>query len=312
MHQKLDKTTITVLCLLALTAILLVIFMINIVDRSGEHVTAIKNTKVMGPGANFASAVNSEDDLTAMNIRQENSAHPSCTVADGTIKEAMFRKIEQIKNLRELSLKRCEFKGSDFQILEKTRIQSIHFDEANLDEQCLQAIGRLPLLRHIEMFACDLRPHALARLSDSRVRWVQLRYSQNISTNSEFTADDLGALSEIKNLTFLELERSKFAPGSFRALSKCGALALNVERCDVTDDDVIDIAKMPNLGYLNLARNAKVTCKGLRALLQSKTIQQISFTEDISKCGFTIAEQKKLNPRLFLIPQQLWQKFSDQ
>ncbi len=312
MRQKLDKMTITVLCLLALTAILLVIFMIYIVDRSGEHVTEIKNTKVMGPGENFASAVGSEDDLTSMKVNQENPTHPSCKVTDGTIKAAMFHKVAQIKNLREFSLKRCEFTGSDFQILSNTRIEAVHLDDGKLDEDCLQAIGKLPLIRLIEMFACDLSPHALAHLSGSNVCWVQIRYSQNLSPSKAFTAEDLAALSELKKLSYLELEQSKITPGAFRALSKCGTIALNVARCDVTDDDVIDIAHMPKLGYLNLSRNPKVTCKGLRALLESKTIQQISWNGDVLKCGFTAAEKKKLDPKLFAIPQQLWQRFSEE
>ncbi len=295
---------------MALTAILLVAFMIYIVDRSSEHVNEIKNTKVPGPGDNLASPLGAEDDLISMIVTGENSPHPSCTVTDGTIKAPMFHKIAQIKNLRMLSLKRCDFTGADFQILGNTGIEAIRFDNDKLDEECLKAIAKLPLIHLVEIVSCDLAPHALAHLSDSNVRWLQLRYSQNTPPDTNFSADDVHALCELKKICFLELEKCKFAPGAFSALRKSGAVALNVERCDLSDDDVIEIAKMPKLGYLNLARNPKVTCEGLRALLNSKTIQQISFTEDISKCSFTATEKKKLDPKNFQVPGYLWQKFN--
>lgn len=309
MFKKLDKTTIIVLCLLALTAVLLVIFMIYIVDRSSEQVTEIKNTKVLGPGENLASAIGSEDDLINMRIKDENSVHPSCTVTDGTIKEAMFHKIAQIKNLRELTLKRCDFKCADFHILSNSRIEVVRIDNGKVDEECLESIGKFPLIQLIELSSCDLSPHTLAHLNGSGVRWLQLRYCQNISTDSNFTADDLNALTDLKNVTFLELEQSKFAPGAFRALNKCTAVALNVERCDLNDDDVMEIAKMPRLSYLNLARNPKITCKGLKAVLNMKAIRQIKFTDDISKCAFTPDERKKVGPQKLNLPDYLWQRF---
>jgi len=312
LRQKLDKTTITVLSLIAVAAVLLVIFMIYIVDRSGEQVTEIKNTKVLGPGANLASSLSSEDDLTILNIKGENSRHPSCTVSDGTIKEAMFHKIAQIKNLREVSLKRCEFNGADFQIIANCPLEAIHFDDGKINEDCLRVIGRMPLLRLLEMFACDVNPHSLAHLNNSNMQWLQLRYSQNSSGPSNFMPDQLAVLGEMKNLKYLELERSSFAPGAFRSLGKSNIVALNVERCNLTDDDIADLVKMPKLAYLNLTRNPRVTCKGLRLLLESKTILQVSFNEDISKCGFSKAEQNKLNPKLFIIPPPLWQKFSEE
>lgn len=310
MGQKLDKTTITVLGLLALTAILLVMFMVYIVDRSSEHVAEIKNTKVLGPGENLASSLGSEDDLVSMNIKEVNSGYFTCTVADGTIKEAMFHKIANVKNLRELSLKRCEFDGADFKILDNAHISVIHFDNDKIDEECLQSIARWPYIKEIEMSSCDLSPHALAHLSESNVRWVQLRYSQIASTATDFTADDLRALSELRKLMFLEVEKSKFAPGAFHALSNCAVEVLNVERCDITDADVVEIAKMPKLSCLNLLRNPKVTCKALKSLLDSKTIQQVSFSDDISKCAFTADERKKLNSSPFSIPQPMWQKYN--
>ena len=109
---------------------------------------------------------------------------------------------------------------------------------------------------------------------------------------------------------FLEVEKSKFAPGAFHALNNCAVEALNVERCDLNDDDVREIAKMPNLTCLNLLRNPKVTCKALKSLLDSKTIQQVSFSDDISKCAFTADERKKLSSSPFSIPQPMWQKYN--
>lgn len=309
MGAKLDKTTITVLCLLALTAILLVIFMIYIVDRSSEHVAEIKNTKVLGPGENLASSIGAEDELVSMNIKESHPAYFTCTVADGTLKEAMFHKIAAIKNLRELSLKRCDFSGADFKILDSTHIDVVHFDNDKIDEECLQSIGSWPYLKEIEMSSCDVTPHALAHLSDSNVRWVQLRYSQRAATDTDFNADDLKELSELKKLMFLEAERSKFAPGAFHAINNCTAEALNVERCDLTDEDAIEIAKMPKLACLNLLRNPKVTCKGLKALLKSKSIQQINVSGDIPKCEFTAAEKKKMSYGSFKIPQLIWQHY---
>lgn len=310
MAQKLDKTTITVLGLMAIAAVLLIMFMIHIVDRSGEHLAEIKNTKVLGPGENLGSSFGSADDLTVFNISGENSRNPSCTVSDGIIKEAMFRRIAQIKNLHELSFKRCEFSGSNFQLIANCPLEAIHFDDGKINDECLQVIGKMPMLRLLEMFACDISPHALAHLSKSNMLWLQLRYSQNSSEPSNFSSEQLAVVGDMKNLKFLQLERSSFEPGAFRALAHSHIVALNVERCNVTDDDVADIAKMPKLAYLNLTRNPRVTCKGLKLLLESKTIRQISFSDDISKCGFSKAEQHKLDPKFFVIPLELCQRFS--
>ncbi|MBS1954193.1 MAG: hypothetical protein JST89_08405 [Cyanobacteria bacterium SZAS-4] len=310
MGPKLDKTTITVLCVLAFTAILLVIFMVYIVDRSSEHVAEIKKTKVMGPGENLASPLGSEDDLVSMNVKEPHPSYFTCTVADGTIKEAMFHKIADVKNLREVSFKRCEFSGADFKFLDNAHIDVVRFDNDKIDEECMQSIGRWPYVKSIEMSSCDVSPHALAHLSESNVRWLQLRYSQSTAAVPDFTADDLRALSELKKIMFLEVEKSKFAPGAFQAITSCPAMALNVERCDITDDDLVEIAKMPKLVCLNLVNNPKITCKGLKVLLNSKSIQQINFGDDIPKCEFTAAEKKKLSVGHFSIPMPMWQQYN--
>lgn len=302
--QKFDKTTTTVLCFLALMAVLLIGFMIHIVDRSSEQIKEIKETKVV-LGTGVAPVITSPDDLVNL-IVKEDPHHATCIVSDGKITPAILHKILEIKNLREVFLKRCEFTLQDIQTLAGCPLVVVRIDEGEIDENCVQVIARMPKLALLDIFATDVPPHAFAHLANSNVSWLLVHYCLSTKNGGHFTAADLGALCDMKDLRCLELERDKFAPGALSGLCKSKVIALNVDHCSLSDSDVADIAKIPNIQFVNLNRNENVTCKGLKSLLGCKTFKAAAFDGDLSKCDLTAEEKKKFGPKMFAVPASIY------
>lgn len=305
MFEKLDKTTVAVLGVLALVALLLAAFMIHIVDRSSEHINEIKQTRVVLPAQIAPPIVDVEDLSSITMINRPNFV--ACIVSDSKLTDAILRKVMAVKNLRELCLKRCEFKRSDFQTLSAHPFETIRIEDGTVNDDSLKVIAQMPKMRHFGLISCDIEPSALRDLAGSNVRWLEIRSSKSTRNNGDFVAADLATFCDLKRLSFLDVERTRFAPGAFRGLSRCAAFSLNVERCDLSDEDLHDIAKMPRLAYVNALGNKKLTCKGARSLLDDKTLERGAMSFDtISKCGFSDLEMSKLDPSRYVIRKAFW------
>jgi len=303
--ERLDKTTVAVLGVLALVAVLLAAFMVHIVDRSSEHINEIKQTKVDLP-TRVAPLMVDEDELTSITlINRPNFV--ACVVSDAKLTDAILRKVLAIDNLRELCLKRCEFKRSDFQTLSTHPFEILRIEDGTISDDSLGGIARMPTVRHFGMIACDIEPSALRQLAGSNIRWLEIRSSKSIKNDGKFIAADLVPLCDLNHLSFLDVERTRFASGAFRGLAGSTAFCINVERCDLSDDDLRDIAKMPHIEYVKAIRNPNLTCKSARSLLEAKSFRSGAMDlETISKCGFTDQEMNKLDPEHYLIRKAFW------
>lgn len=305
MFEKLDKTTVAVLGMLALVAVLLAAFMVHIVDRSSEHINEIKQTKVDLP-TRVAPLIVDEDELTSITlIKRPNFV--ACVVSDAKLTDAILRKVLAIDNLRELCLKRCEFKRADFQTLSTHPFDIIRIEDGTVTDDSLEVIAHMPTVRHFCLIACDIEPSSLRKLAGSNIRWLEIRSSKSLKNDGRFIAADLALLCDLKHLSFLDVERTRFAPGAFSGLAGSTAFCINVERCDLSDDDVRDIAKMSQIEYVKAIRNPNLTCKGARSLLENKSFRSGAMDLDtISKCGLTDQEVSKLDPEHYLIRKAFW------
>lgn len=61
---------------------------------------------------------------------------------------------------------------------------------------------------------------------------------------------------------------------------------LSLTGSDVCDEDLKDLATMPNLQELNIGYNSKITKKGLAYLTPLKNLQSIS----VDKCGVSVRD----------------------
>jgi hypothetical protein len=302
--QKFDKTTITVLCVLALMALLLIGLMIRIVDRSSEHVNEIKQTRVVEP-TRLAPSLSGDDDLVNL-IINNNPRYPSCIVSDGKLTPAILHKILAVKNLHEVWLKRCEFTAADLQALSVCPLEVIKIEEGNISEDCMQIISKMPKLRKLEIFASDVPPHAMAHLAESKISWLMIHYCLSSKNGGQLTASDLSILCDMENLMCLDLERDRFAPGALKGLARSNISVLNVERCNLTDNDVVDIAKIPKITCVNLNRNDSVSCRGLKTLLACKNFKTAAFDGDTSNCDLSDDDRKRFGPKLYRVPAYVW------
>lgn len=286
-------------------ALLLIAFLIHIVDRSSEHVNEIKQTKVVEP-TRLAPAIDTDDDLGTV-LFKNGSRGPGCIVADCKITDAILKKVMHHENLHEITLKRCEFTHQDLQVLSAFPLEIFRVEDGHIDANCLRVISGMHHLKLLELLNCDVDSAAFVHLAHLKITWLQLRCSQNLKNKGEFTAADLEALTNSNSLRYLELERTKFSPGAFHGLAKCSAFGLNVSRCNLSDDDISDIAQMPKLVYLDFVENPKITCTGFKTLLKSKTFRVgASDFASVNSCEFTAAEKHKLDPRFYSIRDALW------
>lgn len=309
MAGKIDKTEFVIAALIAVLALFVVIILMNIVDRSSEHVTEISKTDVKGPGNNFSAALNSDGELESFEIRDKDSAHPSCYVVGQTLNNEDISRLVSIKNLRELWLKRCDLKGAELGRLAHLPLQAVHVTETEFDSQALINLAKIKTLRYLEFYDCSFPKHGFLNLAGLSAFWLHVRNCVSSSPTREFTHEDITELAALPNLRHLEMERSYFQPRALCALQNSKIVQLNCKHCRLDDAAAICLSKIRSMAYMNIADNPSLTCRGFKTLLSTSHIEQIKSDKDFTDCKFSLSDMRRVDSNQYQPPESLRQKF---
>lgn len=117
----------------------------------------------------------------------------------------------------------------------------------------------------------DLSDFGLSKLKNCknlRALWV---------ARTMVTPDALSKLPQLRNLTSLNVGFIQGAAKAVREMKASPALeSLVIDNCSLKNDDLLTIAKFPNLSRLNLQKNAGINEEGLKHLLGHPRLEELT------------------------------------
>ena len=303
-HFKLEKKSFSLIgFLLALLAFLLVLCWMN----EFGHKNPASQTSKEREARTVVDSPSETDLKVTPELLSENTANGICMLEDLNLNGDDLKAISAIKNLHGLKLHNCKFRGPFFPTQPNSAFETVSISNSELDGQLLENLSQVSSLKCLNIFTCALAPHALDSLGTTRLVWLQLRNSRELSGDNSFTAADLASVAKIPSLKHLELEHSEIQANAVGSLKLSGAEVVNLNHCDLCDADLLELASMRNLKFLDISYNPKITDKGITYLLGSPSIKQIKYDVDLSDGHLTKINKDKLNQALYKVPRSFYQ-----
>ncbi|CAN5504605.1 hypothetical protein BH10CYA1_BH10CYA1_40000 [soil metagenome] len=298
---KLEKKSFSLIgALLAVLAFLVVICCMN---EFGHQRPTSQASKERGTETVINSP--SEADVTITpELLSEHTVKEACSLKDLTLNGDDLKAITANTNLRGLKLAGCKFHGPFIPKQSHSSLERISIANSDLDGPLLDYFKQVSSLRALELFTCALQPHSLDSLSDTHIVWLQLRNSRELSGDNSFTAADMASIAKIQSLKHLELERSRLKPDAVQSLKLSAAQVVNLNHCDLTDSDLVALAGMRNVRYIDVSYNPKITYKGIEHLLRAPGIKQIKY--DVWLDHLTEADKERLDPLRYNVPRSFY------
>ena len=89
---------------------------------------------------------------------------------------------------------------------------------------------------------------------------------RTVANDPNVSDDDIEGLPNDSNITELDLNNSQIGVGTLKNISRFPIRKLILQNCNIEDDDLLYLAKLPRLNVLSLVGCKKVSGKGLRYL----------------------------------------------
>jgi hypothetical protein len=145
----------------------------------------------------------------------------------------------------------------------------------DINDQLLANIGRLSGLQRLDLNETDISDTGLANFKD-------LKTLRSLSINKTlFKGPGLASLAGLDKMEVLNISGNSLAPGTLKRLAPFKRLnTLMVTHCVLSDADLVDIAKVNTLTFINLSFNHGITDSGLANLKALKNLGSM----DIDEC----------------------------
>lgn len=288
----------------AIAAIAIAVIVSHIVDRSYEHVSEIKKTKIEGTADDISmDIVKNADD--AKTILAKTSGSPNeLKFSDQTVTRDDLKIFLAEPKYTKLKILRCDFDSKDFDVLKDTKVKIVSISDCPIDKALIDALSDMPKLHTIEMFRCDISKNALMNLAVSKVRLIKFRKCGE-TANRIFTKSIFKDLARMPTLVHAELGKNTFEDHAIDGLAGAQCMVLNIARTNATDEDMETLKHLPRLQYVDLESCGHVTCNGLKLVNQNASVKSVRTDIPVSSCDFPPADATKFQPGSYRVPEDM-------
>lgn len=160
----------------------------------------------------------------------------------------------------------------------------------------IKSLATLPDLRQLSLNHMKIPTGTFAEVS--KIKTLQ---SLAVYNSSNIKLDDLQNLSKLPALEYLDVSSTNLKNDALPVIAKIKSIVeLRLGNLDLTDDNLEQLAKLPNLACIGLERNNRLTERGLAKLEKCKNLEvlMLEHCDGISKLART--KFMKRNPRVGL------------
>lgn len=294
--------SISIAALFALLAFMLVIVSMNMF---GHRDKALKEQPSLPHQPPESLATSSTSTTKPTPTIEESTAGSACSLSDRVLRDVDLQELANNQNLRTLTLSHCSFSG---QSSAKLSVKTVHVSNSTLDANAIAFIAHSPSIKCAEFFSCTFQPLSLHALRSSKIAWLQIRNSKVLTTDNSFSAGDISDISSMPQLIHLELERSQIAANVLGGINKSNVQVVNLRDCDLNDTDLAKISTSPQLKYINILSNPKLSVAGVVKLLRAPKIQHIKCDLDFSNTALSHLDRIKVDAASYHVPASFYEK----
>ncbi|MBS1954897.1 MAG: hypothetical protein JST89_11965 [Cyanobacteria bacterium SZAS-4] len=304
MRDPMDRLQMVFIVIVAVAAIAIAVIVSHIVDRSYEHVSEIKQTKIEGTTDDISmDIVKNADD--AKTILAKTSGSPNeLKFTDQTVTRADLKTFVNEPKYTKFRMLRCDFDSKDFDVLKETKVKIVSMSDCPVDKELMDQIVEMPKLHTIEMFRCDISKNAFTNLAVSKVRLIKLRKCGE-TRDRIFTKSLFKGLARMPTLVHAELSKNTFEDHAIDGFAGAQCMVLNISRTNATDEDLETLKHLPHLQYADLEFCGKLTCKGLKFVNQNPSVKSVRTDIPVSSCNFSAADVSKFQPSSYRVPDDM-------
>lgn len=286
---------------------------LHLFKQSEDHVTTVRKTNVsFAEPMQFRSGAAEGDELVRLDLERE-PRRRSAKYTRMEFSEQAMRYISKMHALNELSLRDTSIEDDWLVHLENLPLIHLSIYGSKVTDEGMKHLAKISTLRSLNLTETDITDEGIRNLKP-------LRELTNLNlTRTKITNDGARALKSFRHLRNVDLENTKVTAQCFQTLIKMKSLGsfsladaplteadlrtlnrtrlhrLHFNRCELSDEDLHEIANFEqNLTKLDLSKNA-FTDKGIGYLAKRKDLVKLV----LKSCPNVTAEGvKKLQAQL--------------
>lgn len=176
------------------------------------------------------------------------------------VKDGAFESIGKIYSLKKLSLEKCDIDGSGFDALQPLhKLVSLNLGGTHVTDGAMSKLKCIDQLEVLDLSYTNIGDEGIASVANN------MRSLTTLSLRgAKISSRGLSSLAQLPDLSALDLGSSDFSNEDLRALTKLKGLAiLNLRKDKLTDQGLVALAQLPELKSINLTECKQITRKGI-------------------------------------------------